>query len=186
MIKKTIILPVIALILLITVDLSGQSNPLKIKRKEFKKEEYGFKDAWISIKEANQYFSMGLGSYREARERYLAANAYNPNNAELNYMIGRCYLYSDNKYESIKYIELAYKIKPDVNFDIHLMLGMAYHQILEFDKAIEEYNYFLNTVSPKIRVDYQSQVLYRRAASRRSDGRGAASAVACPATRPGG
>jgi len=95
---------------------------------------------------------------REARDWYLKAYGYNQDNAELNYMIGRCYLFSDNKYESIKYIQKAYELKPDVCFDIHLMLAMAYHQILEFDKAIEEYNYFLNTVPPKQRPEYQSEI----------------------------
>jgi len=158
MIKRIIILPIFALLTILPVETSGQSNPLKIRRKEFKIQDYGFKDAWHSIKEANKYFSMGLGSYREAREKYMASYSYNPNNAELNYMIGKCYLFTDNKYESIKYIQLAYKLKPDVCFDIHLLLGMAFHQILEFDKAIEEYNYFLNTLQPRSRKDYQAQV----------------------------
>ncbi len=140
------------------VPLQAQVNPLRIKRKEFKKQEYGFKDAWLNVKDGNYYFSLGSGSYREAREYYLKAYGYNPDNAELNYMIGRCYLFTDNKFESIKYIQKAYELKPDVNFDIHLMLGMAYHQILEFDKAIEEYNYFINTIHPKSRAAYQSQI----------------------------
>lgn len=136
----------------------AQVNPVKIKRKEFKKQDYGFKDAWMAIKEGNYYYSRGLGSYRQAREYYLKAYGYNQENAELNYMIGRCYLYSDNKFESIKYIQKAYELDPNVHFDIHLMLGMAYHQILEFDKAIEEYNYFINEVPPKLRDDYRSRI----------------------------
>jgi outer membrane protein OmpA-like peptidoglycan-associated protein/tetratricopeptide (TPR) repeat protein len=158
MIKKLLFLYTISLLTLVSAELSGQSNPIKIKKREFKKQEYGFIDAWHSIKDANKYYSMGLGSYRDAREKYLAAYSYNPDNAELNYMIGKCYLYSDNKLESIKYIEKAFKIKPDVQFDIHLMLGMAYHQILEFDKAIEEYNYFITILRPKFKTDYQSKV----------------------------
>jgi flagellar motor protein MotB len=157
MIKRiTFLLLCIFTVQLMQVD--AQSNPLRIKRKEFKKQEYGFKDAWLNIKDGNYFFSLGSGSYREAREYYLKAYGYNPGNAELNYMIGKCYLFSDNKFESIKYIQKAYEIKPDVCFDIHLMLGMAYHQILEFDKAIEEYNYFINNLHPKNRPEYQSQI----------------------------
>jgi len=138
--------------------LHAQVKPLKIKRSEFKKQEYGFKDAWWNVKDGNYYFTLGSGSYREAREYYLKAYGYNPDNAELNYMIGRCYLFTDNKFESIQYIKKAYELKPDVSFDIHLMLGMAYHQILEFDLAIEEYNYFINHIHPKLRAGYQSQI----------------------------
>jgi outer membrane protein OmpA-like peptidoglycan-associated protein len=157
MIKRIILLT----LCILSVQLSpadAQSNPLKIKRKEFKKQDYGFKEAWLNVKDGNYYFKRGSGSYREARDGYLKAFGYNQENAELNYMIGRCYLFSDNKYESIKYIQKAYDLKPDVSFDIHLMLAMAYHQILEFDKAIEEYNYFLNTLPPKSRPQYQSDI----------------------------
>ncbi len=136
----------------------AQEDPLKIKRKEFKKQEYGFKDAWMDIKDGNYYFRRGSGSYREARECYLKAYGYNQENAELNYMIGKCYLSTDNKYEAVNYIQKAYNLKPGVSFDIHLMLGLAYHQKLEFDKAIEEYNSFINSLPPKKRPAYQSQV----------------------------
>ncbi len=156
--KKLKLLSILFLFLCISSEISAQVNPLKIKRNEFKKQEYGFKDAWMAVKDGNYYYSRGLGSYRLARESYLIAYGYNPDNPELNYMIGRCYLYSDNKFESIKYIEKAYKLKPDVNYDIHLLMGMAYHQILEFDKAIDEYNYFINSLHPKLRPDYQSRV----------------------------
>ncbi|MCK5506830.1 MAG: tetratricopeptide repeat protein, partial [Thermodesulfovibrionia bacterium] len=136
----------------------SQINPVKIKRKEFKKQEYGFKEAWLNVKDGDHYFSLGSGSFRLARESYLKAYGYNPDNAELIYMIGKCYLYSDNKFESIKYIQKAYELNPNVNFDIHLMMGMAYHQVYEFEKAIEEYNYFINNIEPKNRPDYQSKI----------------------------
>jgi outer membrane protein OmpA-like peptidoglycan-associated protein len=155
---KRILIPILFLLMMPFIFADAQVNPLKIKRKEFKKQEYGFKEAWENVKDGNYYFSLGLGSYREARESYLMANGYNPENPELNYMIGRCYLFTDNKYESIKYIRKAYDLKPGVSFDIHLMLAMAYHQILEFDKAIEEYNYFISNLDPKKKDDYKADV----------------------------
>ncbi len=134
----------------------GQSGlPVKIKRKEFKKEELGFKEAWRAVREANMQYMAGPGSYREARDFYLDAYKYNPDSPELNYMIGKCYLFTDNKFESIKYIKKAFDLKPEVNMDIHLLLGMAYHQILEFDNAIEEYNLFLKNLNPKLLDKYQ-------------------------------
>ncbi len=136
----------------------SQIDRVKITRKEFKKQEYGYKEAWFNLKDGDHYFNLGVGSFRLARESYLKAYGYNPDNAELNYMIGKCYLYSDNKFESIKYIQKAYELKPDVNFDIHLMMGMAYHQINEFDKAIEAYNYFINEIEPKDREEYKSKI----------------------------
>jgi outer membrane protein OmpA-like peptidoglycan-associated protein len=157
MIKRILLLFFLTNVILFC-PLYSQVKPLKIKRSEFKKQEYGFKDAWLNVKDGNYFFSLGSGSYREARESYLRAYGYNSENAELNYMIGRCYLFTDNKFESIKYIKKAYELKPTVSFDIHLMLGMAYHQILEFDLAIEEYNYFINNIHPKMRAEYQPKI----------------------------
>lgn len=132
--------------------------PVKIKKKDFKKEQEGFKEAWNDIRTGHRYYELGKGAYREARESYLKAYEYNSENAGLNYMIGKCYLYSDNKFESIKYIRDAYQMNPEVNFDIHLMLGMAYHQIHEFENAIEEYKLFQKNLHPKLKEEYQVQV----------------------------
>ncbi len=134
---------------------TNAQQPLKIRKKEFKKEELGFKEAWRAIKEAKFLYAAGQGSIRDARDFYLDAYNYNSENAELNYMIGKCYLFTDNKFESIKYIQKAFELNPEVNFDIHLLLGMAYHQIHEFDNAIEEYNLFMKN------LHYKSVDLYK-------------------------
>ncbi len=146
---------------LVLFSLSGFSQsdlPVKIKRKELKKEELGFKEAWRNVRDANWLYMAGPGSYRDARDLYLAAYKYNSENPELNYMIGKCYLFTDNKFESIKYIKKAFELKPEVKFDIHLLLGMAYHQVDEFDNAIEEYNLFLKTLSPKLVESYKDKI----------------------------
>ncbi len=148
----------ILLLLVVILPAIGQQYPLKIKKKEFKKEELGFKEAWRASKEAKWQYTAGPGSIREARDLYLNAYKYNSENPELNYMIGKCYLYTDNKFESIKYIKKAFELKPEVNFDIHLLLGMAYHQIHEFDNAIEEYNLFLKSLTPKYSEKYQERI----------------------------
>lgn len=153
-IKSTIIF----LLTLVVIPTQGQLVSLKIKRKEFKVEEQGFKEAWRAQREGNWMFLAGPGSLREARGYYLEAYNYNPNNAELNYMIGQCYLYTDNKFESIKYIKKAFDLKPDIHQNIHLLLGMAYHQIHEFDNAIEEYNLFIKNLNPKAVEIYQERI----------------------------
>ena len=134
--------------ILFTVNCNSQTL-LKIKRNEFKIIDVGFKDAWQAVKEGNKLILDGPGTYREARKSYLKAYRYNPNNPELNYMIGISYLYSDNKFESIKYLKKAFKGKGDVSPDIRLMLGRAYHQVLDFDNAILEYSEYVKTLSPK-------------------------------------
>lgn len=131
---------------------------VKVKKSEFKKQQIGFQEAWKSIKLGNRYYMQGEGMYREAREEYLKAYNYNSSNPELNYMIGKCYLYSDDKFESINFISKAFDFKADVNFDIHLLLGMAFHQVHKFDRAIEEYNRFLTSLDKKMAPRYQKVV----------------------------
>ena len=134
-----------------SVSINAQEKP-KIKKSEFKIINTGFKNAWKAVKHGNKYFEDGLGTYREARKNYLKAYRYNPNNAELNYMIGVCYLFSDDKFESIKYLKKSFKIKPNVTLDIRFMLGRAYHMVLDFDNAILEYTEYKNNLPPKILV----------------------------------
>jgi outer membrane protein OmpA-like peptidoglycan-associated protein len=50
-----------------------------------------------------------------------------------------CYLHTDNKYEAINYLNKAYQLKPDVASNIHLLRGRAYHLVLDFEKAINQY-----------------------------------------------
>ncbi len=140
-----------SILILSSVSINAQENP-KVKKSEFKIITTGFKDAWKAVRQGNKYFEDGLGTYREARKNYLKAYRYNPNNAELNYMIGVCFLFSDNKFESIKYLKKAFKIKPNVTSDIRFMLGRAYHLVLDFDNAILEYTEYKNNLNPKILV----------------------------------
>ncbi|MFO7658000.1 MAG: OmpA family protein [Bacteroidales bacterium] len=146
---NTLKITVTAFFLLIATIAATSQQLIKIRKSEFKIIDVGFKDAWEAVKEGNRLIPEGSGSYREARKNYLKAYRYNPNNAELNYMIGITYLFTDNKYESIKYLKKAFKEKPDVAPDARLMLGRAYHYTLDFDNALLEYSEFLKTLSPK-------------------------------------
>jgi flagellar motor protein MotB len=130
----------------------AQQN-LKIKKEAFKTEkELGFEEAWKSIKEGNKYFKAGKGTYREAREHYLFAAQYNPDNPELNYKIGICYLFSDDKFESIKYLEKAFLIDENVASDIRFVGAKAYQLTLKFDEAINQYQKYKESLDPKQRA----------------------------------
>ncbi|MBN2612818.1 MAG: OmpA family protein [Bacteroidales bacterium] len=138
-----------AIILFMATIAATPQQLIKIRRSEFKIIDEGFKEAWSAVKEGNRLIPEGSGSYREARKNYLKAYRYNPNNPELNYMIGITYLFTDNKYESIKYLKKAFKENPEVAPDVRLMLGRAYHYTLDFDNALLEYSEYLKTLSPK-------------------------------------
>ena len=135
------------LVLVFVTSVLDAQQRLPVKKGEFKVIDVGLQEAWKSIKEGNKLFDEGLGTFREARNYYLKAYRYNPNNAELNYNLGLCYLFSDEKYEAIKYLSKAAKSDPDVAPDIKYLLGRAYHLTLEFDKAISYYSDFINRLT---------------------------------------
>jgi hypothetical protein len=123
---------------------------VKIKKAEFRTEkEEGFAEAWKNIREGDKLYKAGKGTYREAREHYLFAARYNPENAELNYKIGVCYLFSDDKFESIKYLTRAFLADENVARDIRFLGGQAYHLTLEFDEAINQYRKYKESLDPK-------------------------------------
>ncbi|MFN8207130.1 MAG: OmpA family protein [Bacteroidales bacterium] len=124
---------------------------VKIRRGQFHSGGEGFRDAWKAIREADEFYRQGKGSYRPAREKYLLALNYNPANAELNYKLGACYLFTDDKYLAINYLKQAYVMKPEVAGDIHFLLGRANHLVLNFDTAIAEYNRYLTASKRKDR-----------------------------------
>jgi len=129
--------------------MNGQQQ-VKIKKSEFKtQQEEGFEDAWKNIKAGDKFYKAGRGTYREAREHYLFAARYNPENAELNYKIGVCYLFSDDKFESIKYLTRAFLADEKVASDIRFLGGQAYHLTLEFDEAINQYQKYKESLDPK-------------------------------------
>lgn len=128
------------MILALTVTTLSQED-IRISKKDFRTgSETGLKEAWKSVKQGDKFYREGRGTYDLARDHYLFAHQYNPGNPELNYKIGACYLFTDNKYEAINYLYRAYELDPDVSPDIHLLLGQAFHLVLEFDHAIEHYN----------------------------------------------
>ena len=127
-------------LILVAYTITAQEEVI-IKKKEFRNTDQttGFKEAWKSVKEGDKYYKEGVGTFNLARDHYLFANQYNAYNPELNYKIGICYLFSDDKLEAIDYLLKAYELKPDVSHEVKLLIGKAYHMVLEFDKAKQFY-----------------------------------------------
>ena len=139
----------------------SQEN-VKIHSKTFKTGiDTGYKEAWESVKEGDKRFKEGMGTYPMARDHYLYALQYNPDHVALNYKLGVCYLFTDNKYEAINYLLRAYTIDALVSGDIHLLLGMAYQLVLEFDKAMEQYNIHSSQLDPTEKQEFAETLAKR-------------------------
>ena len=107
------------------------------------------KDAKKQIKEGDKLYEDDIPIYDLAIEYYLKANEFNPNNALLNYKIGKCYLKTIQKPKSLTYLEKARLLNPKVEPDLVYLLARSYHLNLDLEKAIETFEEYRGSLSPK-------------------------------------
>ena len=70
---------------------------IEFTKSNFPNKKKELKAALKDIKEGDKLFIQGPGMYLEAIEYYFKAYEFNPNNAEINYKIGTCYLFTIDK-----------------------------------------------------------------------------------------
>ncbi len=141
---------VLLLITLFTAQIVWAQN-VDFEKKNFKDNVKDFKKAMDSIKVGDDFYDREPEWHFHAVAPYLSANSFNPNNAMLNYKIGASYLtaFSPFKTMAIPYLEKAYKLNPNVAPDIHYLLARAYHLDMQWDRAIQEYNTYGQTLDIK-------------------------------------
>ncbi len=118
------------------------------------KKEYDFiLDQYIST---HNFFPVSRNDYRHAGDIYFKqaqpflakAQDFNPNNAELNYMLGVINFNSNPQSDaSVKYLEKAYSLNPKLADDLTYLLGWAYQFQLKWDDATKYYQLYLNVLN---------------------------------------
>ena len=92
---------------------------------------------------AKEYFR--IEEYHNALPLYLKLDSIFPDNPEYNYMIGLCYLHSNNEPFSLTYLQQAEKMNyKDEKLYYHL--GKALHFNHQFDAAIEAFHKYVRTL----------------------------------------
>ncbi|MBL0328641.1 MAG: OmpA family protein [Bacteroidetes bacterium] len=134
-------------ILSILLSTTSFAQNIEFTKDNFKDDKDGLKEAKRNLEKGDEFFAMATVFYKQALDPYyLAAQKFNPNNALLNYKIGKCYLYSNYKLKSIPYLEKALQLNPEVDPQIHYLLGKAYHLNMDWDKAIKAFQTFQKTL----------------------------------------
>ncbi len=126
-----------------SANLFAQTN-VEFTKENFSKDSKGLKTALKSILEGNDYFVERKCCYGLALDHYLKANAFNSENALLNYKIGVCYINSIQKDKAYAFLQKAFSLNKSVAEDIHFQLGLALQNSLRFDEAIEEFIIYKN------------------------------------------
>ena len=102
-------------------------------------------------------------SFKQALTLYNEANDFNPNNAELNFKIGRCLVHSRQETEAIPFLEKAVQLDPELNAEVYFYLALAYKYNQNFENAEKNFKICRGKLkgneeeiySPKIKKELQ-------------------------------
>lgn len=139
---------ILALITLCCLVPAGAQN-VTFDKGNFPNQKDQLKEAKSEYKLGDEQFELGEAGYRSAIPHYKKANDFNPNNDLLNLRLGICYTYSFEKSKCLQHFEKAFQLNPNIDKKIHFYLGYGYQMNLNWDKAINEYETYKKTVSPK-------------------------------------
>ena len=132
---------------------------IEFKNSNFKSDKEGLKLAKENIKFADNFRDNAIIEmlamhdaellYSQAVFYYQKAQSFNPNNAELNYKIGSCMLFTNNKENAFSYLKKAASLSNDFPNDFLFYKGMCLQLDGEFGNAIEQFELFRNSAKKK-------------------------------------
>jgi outer membrane protein OmpA-like peptidoglycan-associated protein/Tol biopolymer transport system component len=142
--------------------LIASANPAAAQNREFNEtyfpdQKKTLSEARSNIKSGDKLFEQGEWNYAEALHYYELANAFNPNNAALNYKIGRCLYTVNQKERALAHFRKAMELNPNVEEDILWWMAQLYHENEEMEKAIQMYKAY-RTSSSKIAIARWSEI----------------------------
>ncbi|MDR2084626.1 MAG: tetratricopeptide repeat protein [Bacteroidales bacterium] len=125
------------------------------------------KEALNLIKKGNKYYNAKSPDYQEALNYFRQAYEINPNNAELNYKIGKCIQKKDKK-NGLKYFGSANYLfksaKADLNMiqDNMLLYAQSLQYNYKFDSAVIMFNNWLDLINNnKIENHEQPELIHK-------------------------
>src|SRR3989338_2571075 len=132
------------LFLFLSLGLAAQN--VEFEKENFPADKDGLKTAKDNLKEGDGLYEQGPQYYKEAIVFYEKAQAFNPNNASLNYKLGLCYMSSVYKFKALPFLEKAEKLNPNVAMDLYYHLGTAQHLNMQFDKAMASFSKYQRAI----------------------------------------
>lgn len=149
-------------------EIYGQNKNMEFTKANFPDNPEKLKEAINDFKEGDRYFNVSPALHPIALNHFLKAQEFNPNNAELNMKIGRCYLNSNQKLKSLDYLERAVALDPKVDLEIDFYFGQAFQLRMMWDNAIESYKKYMTAVGEK---DTKTQKLINKKIEECNNGR---------------
>jgi len=160
-------------ILISIVVVSGiRAQNIEFKSSNFKDNKDGLKAAVENIKLGDEFLASGVEalkaqtdpkmSFINALEQFDKAQQFNPDNAELNYKIGKCLLQTPDKLSAEKYLVKAIELDENVNPEVYFLLGQVYKLNYKFDEAKYQFKQYKSRLKDKeydeIKHELQKQI----------------------------
>ena len=170
----------IAFVCFFLLSLGAKAQSIPFDKDHFPNQKDQMKEARKNFEEGKDAFDLGKKEYDYLLEQYVAeykyfpvsrrdykhsgdiyfqqaipflekAQAFNPNNNEVNFMLGFCYFLFDPRSEKvIPLLETSYKLNPSANEpEDTYILAWAYQINLRWDEAIKYYEITLTYVNTK-------------------------------------
>lgn len=156
---KKNIFTLLSITLLTGMFLISSAQNIDFKSSNFKNRKDEFKAAMQSLESGNKLFEAGEAALEQKKDPktnfiqalafFEKANSFNPDNADLNFKIGKCLLYGSKKSEAFTFFEIATRLAPDDNPEYYFYMGQAYMLSDQFNKAKEQYVIYKNKLKEK-------------------------------------
>ncbi len=142
----------------------GKKEELKAARKQLdigieyymqgRKEFDDFRRGLISDKvlpvSVRDYLRVGYENFKTAMAPLMDAHRFNPKNARLNYMLGFIKFFDNPaSKEVLAHLQDAYRLDPEVEFDLTYWLGWSHHMNANWDEAMKYYTIYLTKLNAK-------------------------------------
>jgi outer membrane protein OmpA-like peptidoglycan-associated protein len=111
-----------------------------------------------SLAIAEEMYSMGMelyqfGTGKQAREMFVQAIDFNPKLAKAHLMAGKSILRTVHKEESLPYLQMAYKLDPEIDGKILFLIGEAHQYSEQFDEAISFFQLYRKQLAKSLSFD---------------------------------
>ncbi|MDJ0365860.1 OmpA family protein [Hymenobacter sp. H14-R3] len=117
----------------------AHAQSVEFSKEKFSEDKQGLREALRELKAGDAEYYADPPHYALALPHYLAAQQFNPDNAELNIKLGDCYLHSGTKAQALSYLQRAQKLAPGADPRTHYLLARALHLSAKWGEAIKEY-----------------------------------------------
>jgi len=141
---------ILLLILIFNLPLLLSAQDIPFDKSSFGNDRENLRIALRAMRDGDSYYMQG--QYNKALDSYQKAQVINPNNSDLNYMIGSIYLLIE-RYSALPYMKKAYELNPGVQPDILYLLGLSYQYNEQFEEAKEYYAKYQKQLLPADKED---------------------------------